>query len=168
MCMNNVNVNINLFASVNQTDGIMEFIHPFNQITSKIQSAGRNSLGSFSVVSDFNLLSTNSVDKQSDNIVYCNEKLEVQIRLAKVSSEVDQKLSLELDRFTIDTSDEKLRNGKACIDYINYKRITSFKENEIILDSRAGLGDYVIKIYLRKVGNETPWILQSIYELVVV
>lgn len=165
MCVQNVNATISLFSEVRNMEiqGSQEFVKPFDIIVSKSLN-GNKYIGGFVVVVDITLLSTTNDQKKTTNVVYNKGKMDVLIRLTKSSSDENKRLSLDIDEFCIDTSNENLLKKNACVEYINYKKIKKIDTNAIQLSPIAGTGDYVFKVLVKR-PCDSDWQVQSVYNL---
>ena len=90
------------------------------------------------------------------------EKLEVKLRLTKCTKDETERLSIDLDDFTIDTKNSNDIITDACVPYLNYKRITHI--GSITLDINNPKGSYVIKV-LVKTSSDAKYTVQSIQHL---
>lgn len=165
MCVQNVNATLSLFTDVKNMEiqGNQEFIRPFDIIVSK--SINNNKyIGGFYIVVDINLLSTTNEHKKETNVVYNRAKIDILVRLTKISDDEEKRLSLDIDEFTIDASDDNLVKTNACVDYINYKKIKKIDTNAIQLSPNAGTGKYVLKVLVKR-PCDTEYQVQSIYGL---
>lgn len=165
MCVQNVNATVSLFSDIRNVDiqGAQEFIRPFDIIVSKNVN-GNTYIGGFYIVIDITLLSTTNEGKKDTNVVYNSEKMDVLIRLTKPSKNEEKILSLDIDEFVIDASNESIVKKNACVPYINFKKIKKINTNAIQLSPKAGTGDYVLKVLVKRFCDQ-DWNVQSIYNL---
>lgn len=165
MCVQNVNATISLFTDVRRVEiqGAQEFIRPFDIIISNTFNNNKY-IGGFFIVVDITLLSTTNEEKKKTNVIYNKQKIDILIRMTKSSKDKEKQLSLDIDEFTIDASNENLIKTNACVDYINYKKIKKIDVNAIQLSPEAGTGDYIFKVLVKRPCDE-DFQVQSIYNL---
>lgn len=165
MCVQNVNATISLFTEVRNADiqGAQEFVRPFDIIISK-NINNNQYIGGFYIVTDIVLLSTTNEEKKKDNVVYNGQELNVIIRLTKSHKDKDKRLSLDIDDFVIDASNDSIIKRNACVDYISYKKIKKIDANAIQLSPDAGTGDYIFKVLVKR-PCDTEYQVQSVYNL---
>lgn len=165
MCVQNVNATVSLFTEVRNIEmqGAQEFVRPFDIIVSKNINDNKY-IGGFYIVVDITLLSTTNKEKQKTNVVYNNQKIDILIRLTKSSKDEEKRLSLDIDEFTIDASNDNLVKRNACVDYINYKKIKKIDVNAIQLSPEAGTGDYIFKVLVKR-PCDNEYQVQSIHYL---
>ncbi len=165
MCVQNVNATVSLFTDVRKAEiqGAQEFIRPFDIIISNSLN-GNKYIGGFYIVVDITLLSTTNDEKKKTNVLFNKQKIEILLRMTKSSNNKDKQLSLDIDEFTIDASNENLIKTNACVDYINYKKIKKIDTNAIQLSSEAGTGDYIFKVLVKRPCDD-DFQVQSLYNL---
>lgn len=165
MCVQNVNATVSLFTEVRNIEmqGAQEFVRPFDIIVSKNINDNKY-IGGFYIVVDITLLSTTNEEKQKTNVIYNNQKIDILIRLTKSSKDEERRLSLDIDEFTIDASNDNLIKRNACVDYINYKKIKKIDVNAIQLSPEAGTGDYIFKVLVKR-PCDAEYQVQSIHNL---
>lgn len=166
MCVQNVNATISLFSDVKniENQGSQEFIRPFDVIRATTSDDGSTYIGDFYIVVDITLLSTTADERKATNVIINKQNLNVLLRLTKSTEDTDKRLSLDLDHFCIDASDENIVKKNACVHYINYKRIKKIDVKAIKLNSIAGFGDYILKVLVKR-PVDSDWQVQSIYNL---
>lgn len=165
MCVQNVNATLSLFSEVRNIEmqGAQEFVRPFDIIVSKGINDNKF-IGGFYIVVDITLLSTTNEEKKKNNVVYNKQKLDVLIRLTKSSEDEDKRLSLDIDEFVIDTSNENIVKTNACVPYINYKKIKKIDNGAIQLSPEVGTGDYIFKVLVKR-PCDNEYQVQSIHNL---
>lgn len=158
MCIQNINITGTLFKKVVYETDYKSFERPFDVITAKISNSV-SYIEDFAIVLNFCLMGTNNPNNKETNIVNRRDKLDVLIRLSKVSKYTEKQLSIDLAEFTLDIKDDSdLIISRACVDYITLRKV--FTVSRIDLNSVAGLGDYVFKI-LVKTPEQNNWNVQS-------
>ena len=100
--------------------------------------------------------------KKANNILDRRATLQLCIRLTKCTKDIDERLSIDLDKFEIVTQDSNDIVYDACVPYLNFKRITHI--DNIDLDIENPKGSYVIKV-LVKTPNDIKYTVQSIHHL---
>lgn len=165
MCVQNVNATISLFTDVRRAEiqGAQEFIRPFDIIISNSFNNNKY-IGGFFIVVDITLLSTTNTEKKKTNVIYNKQKIDILIRMTKSSKDKEKQLSLDIDEFAIDASNENRIKTNACVDYINYKKIKKIDVNAIQLSPEAGTGDYIFKVLVKRPCDD-DFQVQSIYNL---
>lgn len=161
MCLANINIITKLYKQVVTQDDITKYEMPFDTIVAKTID-DEMYIEDFYIVSDFNLLWTNNEEKAKDNVVNNKGKLQVLLRISRLSTDSEKQLNLDLHRYDIDLSDESIVVSKACVPYILYEKI--LKVGKILLSPKAGLGNYVIKTLVRT-NDEDNWNIQNIIPL---
>lgn len=163
MCTSYLNANVALFRSVARNNNdVIAFCEPFDCIVADCQG-GNLFIKDFNIITYINLLESNK--NHAKNILDERETLQVCIRLTKCTKDINEKLSLDLDKFDIKTKDAKNIVYDACVPYLNFSRITHVES--INLDIENPRGSYVIKV-LVKTPKDEKYMVQSIYHLQVV
>lgn len=155
--MQYVNANIALFREIskNQND-IITFTNPFESIVVE-----EKTISDFAIVSYITLLGSNK--KRVDNILDRHGKIDVCIRITKCTPNDSERISYDLDKFSIDTKDEvNIVYNDACVPYLNYKRITNIGKIEFNLSEPKG--SYVIKLLIKEPTDE-KYTVQSLCHL---
>lgn len=160
MCMKYVNANAVLFKSVAKSNNdIVGLLEPFDCIAAD-DSNGIIAIKEFNIISYISLLG--SSNKQAQNILDTQDTLQVCIRLTKCTKNIDERLSVDLDKFDIVTKDSNDIVYDACVPYLNFKRITHI--DNIELDIANPKGNYVIKI-LAKTPRQDKYTVQALCHL---
>lgn len=163
MCMQYLNANVALFKTVKKNNNdVMGFLEPFDCIAADCSNKVL-SIKDFNIITYINLLESNQ--KKASNILDNREELQVCLRLTKCTKDLDERLSIDLDKFKIITKDSEDIVYDACVPYLNFKRIT-YVDN-IELDISNPRGSYVIKV-LAKRPNDEKYTVQSTYHLKIV
>lgn len=163
MCMKSVNATVNLFASVRKSDEYISFSVPFDTIKCII----RNNvpyISDFFIVANMNLMGTTREDAKKINVVENNKELFCLIRLTKISNNPDERVSWDIEQFSIDTSDKTFRFDDACVPTVNYRKIVEVQNIELTENYR---GDYALKLLVRT-SEKDSWEVQSIVRLTVI
>lgn len=160
MCTQYLNANVVLFKSVTKNNNdIVGFYEPFDCITTDTCN-GVLEIGEFNIITYITLLE--SSNRKAGNVLDKREKLEVKLRLTKCTKDETERLSIDLDDFTIDTKNSNDIIIDACVPYLNYKRITHI--GSITLDINNPKGSYVIKVLVRT-SSDDKYTVQSIQHL---
>lgn len=86
------------------------------------------------------------------------------IRLTKISNNPDERVSWDIEQFSIDTSDKTFRFDDACVPTVNYRKIVEVQNIELTENYR---GDYALKLLVRT-SEKDSWEVQSIVRLTVI
>ena len=160
MCTQYLNANIALFKGVKKNNNeIVAFVEPFDCIVADC-SGNVVAIKDFNVITYINMLESSG--KKAGNILDMRKTLQVCIRLTKCTKDIEEKLSVDLDNFCIETRDSSDIVYDACVPYLNFKRITHV--DNINLDIANPRGSYVIKV-LTKTPDDEKYTVQSIQHL---
>ena len=169
MCMKYVNATVGLFNSVETgpNGSIVSFRGAFDYLRAQLDSSGELFSGNFVVVTHLNLLGTDNVN----NVAGCHIEqkqgiLEVFVKLARVSANVEERKVRLLGQFDLDLKEleDSGQIRQACFHYLNYRRVTRI--DRMVFE--PGPGSYVIKVEVRWKGEESPLAVQALYPLTVV
>lgn len=163
MCMKNVNATVCLFASVRRNDEYVSFSLPFDTI----KCALRNNtpyISDFFIVANVNLMGTTNEEAKSHNIVQNEKKLNCLLRLTKISKESNERVSWDIEEFSIDASDKMIRFDGACVPTVNFRKVVEVNDIELTENYR---GDYALKLLVRT-NEAEKWEVQSIVRLTVI
>lgn len=163
MCMRSVNAILNLFASVRKTDEYISFSVPFDTIKC-IFINNVPYISEFFIVANMNLMGTTNEEAKKINVVENRKELFCLIRLTKTSNVSTERVSWDIEQFSIDTSDKTYRFDDACVPTVNYRKIVEVQNIELTENYR---GDYALKLLVRTSEND-PWDVQSIVRLTVI
>ena len=105
------------------------------------------------------LLGTNNKVNAKTNVVNTKGKLNVLVRLAKVSKDENKQVFMDLKKIEINLSDENITIYHACVDYLTYRAI--IKVPRITLPESGILGDYVIKVLVNLNDASNEYFVQS-------
>lgn len=184
MCMENTNAICKLYDHVigGESDySKFTYQNQFNGIALKFNESGIPYIGGFFVVTDLNFLGTTKEDKKATNVVNSKIPVRCQIKMTRVSRNPDKQLSWILDEFTIDPNTEGMIRRVACVETMDYTRVTPV--DQILLNGSDYECEYVIKVLLKseeqvnqqseakenKTDNKSSlWIVQTISHLKVV
>ena len=163
MCLPNVNMTISLFKNVKDAENIKNFSMPFDTIVAKTEN-DKKYIDNFFIVLNVNLLASNNQTKKEENIVNQKGKMNILIRLAKVSSNEDKQVFMNLGKLELDLSDKSNVISHACVDYLTYRAILDIPK--IVLSPIGGLGEYVIKALVKSsISSDDVYIVQSLAPL---
>lgn len=148
MCMKYLNTNIQCFDnSVSQywlsNGALSSFI---GNVGCSKEGADGYKVDKFGIVMFINI--RGSASDQAHNPLAQKKKIDFKIRLTRLSKVPEEQLSYDLTDFVIDLSDESLIR-KACFDYVDLIKVINV-DNLIVKST----GEYVIKVLVRKVGEE--------------
>ena len=146
MGLPNINITISLFKDIKDIKNIKSFSMPFDTIVAKTEN-NKKYIDDFFIVLNVNLLAANNYEKGKMNIVNQKGKLNILIRLAKVSNNIKKQIFMDLGKLEIDLSDKSNVISHACVDYLVYRAILSIPK--ITLSPVGGLGEYVIKALIK-------------------
>lgn len=163
MCMKNINATLNMFASVNRNGDYVSFSVPFDTIRCIIKD-NIAYISDFFIVANLNLMGTTKPEFKKDNIVENKKKLCCLIRLTKISQNEEERISWDVERFEVDSSDKAIRFDDACVPCVNYRKTIEVKDIEMTDEYR---GDYALKLLVRADESE-KWQVQSITRLTVI
>ena len=163
MCMKSVNATVNLFASVRKSEDYISFSVPFDTIKCIIKN-NVPYISDFFIVANINLMGTTNEDTKSLNVVESNKELFCLMRLTKISKDSSERVSWDIEQFSIDASDKTYRFDDACVPTVNYRKIVQVQNIELTENYR---GDYALKLLVRTSDDE-PWEVQSIVRLTVI
>lgn len=160
MCTQYLNTNVAFFKNITKNNNdITAFSDPFDCLIADCYS-NIVSINNFNIVTYINLLESNN--KRAENILDKREKLQVRIRLTKCTKNENERLSVDLDEFEIDTSENNDIVNDACVPYLNFTRITHI--DTINLDIENPKGSYVIKVIV-KTPKDEKYTVQSMHHL---
>ena len=163
MCMRNVNAVVTLFASVRTNDEYISFSVPFDTIKCIIKN-NTPYISDFFIVANMNLMGTTKPECKDSNVVENCKELQCLIRLTKIAKDPNERLSWDIEKFSIDTSDKKYRFDDACVPTVNFRKIVEVQDIELTENYR---GDYALKLLVRN-NEEDSWQVQSITRLTVI
>lgn len=156
MCISNVNATAELIKSITNENEQRVFSMPFDTF---LLNSGECSIRNFHIMVNLTLMGTTNEENKRTNVVETNGILYVLIRLTRLSSDINNQLSVDLDRFSIDVSSSDIVKMQACVPYVNYERL--LKINELPLPESDPTGNYVLKV-LVKTSQDTQWNVQSL------
>ncbi len=161
MCMKYVNANIICYHDV-ISDGInpVEFKNPFDVVTA-VNENGIPHLKSLKIVTHINILGTEDDNEKETHVLYNEGKLNCEIKLTKCATNVEDRQSIKLDEFTVDS--KKLHIDDACYPFLNH---TYFLEIDDI-PLQFGVGKYVIKLLVNNPKINTDFTVQTMRMLVI-
>lgn len=162
MCMKYINANAMCFKSLTMNDGkIISYNAPFTGIRAN-RDAEELTIENFIIVTAINILGTNNEDKKIENPLEQGETIEFIIRLTKCDRIEENRIGVDLDKFSLDLQKMKENNqiNTACFDFLDYTRIINVKS----LSLPGGTGKYVIKI-LTKRKSEDEYSVQAMTPL---
>lgn len=172
MCLKYVNATVGVYSSVemDQNGNAVSFQGAFDRLMARKDANGTLIVGGFKIVTSFNLLGTDKEERVTDCPVQQRKgRLEVQIKLARVTTNENKKMAMLLDNFELDLEQltEENQMKEACFYFLNQRRVTRVGSFEL----EPGPGPYVIKVearWKRDDGGENPYAVQSLYYLNIV
>lgn len=164
MCKKYINATTSCYKS---TTILNNAIHSMNAPFRSIKSRSEDNtlcIDDFVVLTEISFIGTKNKENEFDNPLEQDKKVDFIIRLTKCDKEFENRIGLDLDKFTIDLKEirEKNQVNKACFDFYNYTRII----NTGIIKLQGGTGKYVIKV-LVKYAEDNDYSIQSIAPLTV-
>lgn len=162
MCIQNINVITKLYKKIYRAEDNYYFDEPFDTIIAKTID-GNKYIEDFAIAINFNMLGTTDEEKKKNNIVESRGKLYVDVKMCKLSKEIERQLTTTLTTFEIDLSSDDIIFQRACVPYVLYDKILNVKR--IKLPDTGELGNYVIKVRVKVDAEAEKWNLQSIYPL---
>ena len=163
MCMRSVNATVNFFFFVKKDDEYISFSVPFDTIKCVIKN-NIPYISDFFIVANLNLMGTTNETFKADNIVENDRELFCLLRLTKISKDVSQRVSWDIDKFSVDSSDMTYRFNDACVATVNYRKIVEVQNIQLTDNYR---GDYALKLLVRTDECDS-WEVQTIARLTVI
>lgn len=164
MCMKYININTACYESLSTIDErIISFNAPLNSVGTKYENDMLITDG-FIIVTQIGFLGTNNKEHVAENVLLSRDKVDIIIRLTKRSPDVERRVGLDIDTFTIDLREAEAEQqiNEACFEYYNYTRITNIKKIEL----PVGPGTYILKVLLKR-PSDSAFTIQSMNTLTI-